>query len=292
MAKVVAGIGTSHIPLIGAAMDNGSMHGEYWQRFVGGVQVARDWMETVKPDVCLIVFNDHASAFSLESVATFSIGVAPEFHPADEGYGPRQVPSCKGHSEFAWHIAESLILDEFDMTIVNQMDVDHGLTVPLSVMYGQPREWPCKVSPLAVNVVQYPQPTGNRCFNLGKAIRKAVESFPDDITVAIFGTGGLSHQLQGERAGLINTEYDCNWLDKMVEDPMAVKDISHTEYIREAGSEGIEAIMWLVMRGAMDEKVDEVYRFTHAPVSNSHYGLTLLENKCDRVTSDVLTFKE
>ncbi|MEZ9526380.1 class III extradiol dioxygenase subunit beta [Enterovibrio norvegicus] len=295
MGKIVGGIGTSHIPSIGAAMDNGTMydpaHSDYWQRFVNGIEPVREWMETVKPDVCLIVYNDHASAFSLESVATFSIGVAQQFNPADEGYGPRQVPACEGNSELAWHIAESLVLDEFDMTIVSEMDVDHGLTVPLSVAYGQPKAWPCQVIPLAVNVVQYPQPTGNRCFNLGKAIRKAVESFPEETKVAIFGTGGLSHQLQGERAGLINTEYDCHWLDMMVNDPDAAKAVSHTEYLREAGSEGIEAIMWLVMRGAMDEKVDEVYRFTHAPVSNSHYGLTVLENTSDRVTQGTLTFK-
>ncbi|PKF78117.1 protocatechuate 3,4-dioxygenase [Vibrio sp. vnigr-6D03] len=284
MAKVIAGVGTSHIPLVGATMDNNTMTGDYWQPFVDGIQPAREWMEQVKPDVCIIVYNDHASAFSLESISTFSIGVAPEFQPADEGYGPRKVPACKGNSELAWHIAESLILDEFDMTIVNEMPVDHGLTVPLSIMYGKPESWPCQVIPLAVNVVQYPQPTGNRCYNLGKAIRKAVESFPKDLNVVVFGTGGLSHQLQGERAGLINVDYDINWLNQFVNDPESIKDIPHTEYIRETGSEGIEAIMWLVMRGALQSNVDEVHRFTHAPISNTHYAMTLLENTAERVT--------
>ncbi|WP_434361310.1 class III extradiol dioxygenase subunit beta [Parasalinivibrio latis] len=278
MAKVIAGIGTSHIPTVGAAIDNGTMTGDYWLPFVEGIQPARDWFDKVKPDVCLIVYNDHASAFSLQSISTFSIGVAPDFQPADEGYGPRQVPPCQGHSELAWHIAESLIFDEFDMTIVNDMPVDHGLTVPLSIVYGQPQAWPCKVIPLAVNVVQYPQPTGNRCYNLGKALRKAIEAYPEDITVAIFGTGGLSHQLQGERAGLINVDYDINWLNNLVKSPESIKDISHTEYLRETGSEGIEAVMWLIMRGALDEEVNEVYRFTHVPVSNTHYGITIMEN--------------
>lgn len=279
MARIIAGIGTSHVPAIGAAIDNGKTGEPYWVPFMEGIEPARRWMSEALPDVCIVVYNDHASAFSLESVATFAIGVAPEFAPADEGFGPRRVPTCQGHPELAWHIAESLILDEFDMTIVNEMPVDHGLTVPLSILYGQPEAWPCKVIPLAVNVVQYPQPTGNRCYNLGGAIRRAVEGFHEDCSVAIFGTGGLSHQLQGERAGLTNVEYDRRWLDNMVNDPEAVRTIGHTEYLREAGSEGIEAIMWLVMRGAMHANVEEVYRFMHVPVSNTSYGLTILENR-------------
>ena len=164
------------------------------------------------------------------------------------------------------------------MTQALDMDVDHGLTVPLSIMYGQPEAWPCKVVPICVNVVQYPPPTGNRCFNLGKAIRKAVKSYPKDTRIAIFGTGGLSHQLQGERAGLTNPDYDKRWMDKLVDEPESIKDISHTEYLRETGSEGIEAIMWLVMRGALEDKVEEVYRFTRVPVSNTHYCLMIMEN--------------
>ncbi|REG83218.1 class III extradiol dioxygenase subunit beta [Marinomonas pollencensis] len=279
MAKVIAGVGTSHIPAIGAAVDHNKTQEAYWKPVFEGMEPAKKWIEETKPDVCIVVFNDHASAFSLEATSTFAIGVAPEFQPADEGYGPRKVPVVKGSPELAWHITESLIMDEFDMTIVNEMPVDHGLTVPLSIMYGQPEEWPCEVIPLCVNVIQYPQPTGNRCFNLGKAIRKAVESYPKDTKVAIFGTGGLSHQLQGERAGLINAEYDEQWLDDLVAAPEKIKHTSHTEYLRETGSEGIEAIMWLIMRGALDEDVKQVYRFTHCPVSNTHYGLLVLENQ-------------
>ena len=202
-----------------------------------------------------------------------------KFLPADEGYGRRQVPTCEGHPALSAHIAESLIFDEFDIVMSNELDVDHGLTVPLSIMYDQPKAWPCKVIPIYVGVVQYPQPRGNRCYNLGKAIRKAVDSFPEDINIAILGTGGLSHQLQGQRAGLINQDYDKKWLDGFVNTPLITKDISHTELIREAGSEGIEAIMWLVMRGAMDEEVKETYRFMHTPVSNTNYSLIILENK-------------
>lgn len=279
MAKIIAGVGTSHIPSVGAAMDNGKTGEEYWKPLFEGYGPARKWMEEAKPDVAIIVYNDHASAFSLELIPTFAIGVAPEFQPADEGYGPRQVPVVKGHPELAWHLTENLILNEFDITIVNEMPVDHGLTVPLSVMCDQPKEWPCKVIPLAVNVVQYPQPTGKRCFDLGQAIAKAVESFDEDLNVVILGTGGMSHQLQGERAGLINADFDQAYLDDLTGDVDRLVQIPHTEYLREAGSEGIELVMWLVMRGALGKNAKEIYRHYHVPASNTGAGLIILENE-------------
>ena len=226
----------------------------------------------------VLVYNDHASAFSLELIPTFAIGCAESFAPADEGWGPRPVPVVEGHPELAWHIAQSTILDEFDMTIVNRMDVDHGLTVPLSLLFGQPAAWPCKVIPLAVNVVQYPPPTGNRCYNLGKAIRKAVESFDQDLKVMVWGTGGMSHQLQGPRAGLINREFDTRFLDRLTADPEGLARLPHIDYVREAGSEGIELVMWLIMRGALDADAREVYRFYHVPASNTAVGHIILEN--------------
>ncbi len=182
------------------------------------------------------------------------------------------MPVVKGHPILASHIAQSVILDEFDLTIINKMDVDHGLTVPLTLMFGQPQEWPCKIIPLAVNVVQYPPPTGNRCFNFGKAIKKAVEAFPEDLRVVIFGTGGMSHQLQGARAGLINKEWDSRFLDNLVNDPEADAKIPFIEYVREAGSEAIELVMWLISRGALERDVKEVYRFYHVPSSNTALG--------------------
>jgi protocatechuate 4,5-dioxygenase, beta chain len=183
-----------------------------------------------------------------------------------------------GHPELAWHIAQSVIQSDFDLTIVNRMDVDHGLTVPLSLMFGQPAAWPCRVIPFAVNVVQYPPPSGNRCYQLGKAIRRAVESFGEDLNVQIWGTGGMSHQLQGPRAGLINKEFDNEFLDRIVTDPANLAHTPHVDYIREAGSEGIELVMWFIMRGALDEKVKQVHRFYHVPASNTAVGHLILEN--------------
>lgn len=279
MAKIVAGVFTSHVPAIGAALDNGKTGEPYWQRVFGGYEKSKEWIEKVKPDVCIVVFNDHATAFSVDIVPTFALGCAEEFIPADEGWGPRPVPVVKGHPELAAHIAQSVILDEFDLTVVNKMEVDHGLTVPLSLMFGQPEEWPCKIIPLAVNVVLFPPPTGNRCYNLGKAIRKAVESYPEDLRVAIFGTGGMSHQISGPRAGLINSEFDKAFLDALATDPKKAVGIKHVEYMREAGAEGIEMVMWLVARGALDEDVNEVYRFYTVPASNTAVGHLILENK-------------
>jgi protocatechuate 4,5-dioxygenase beta chain len=278
MARIVSGVGTSHVPAIGAAVDHGQTQTDYWSPLFAGYEPARDWLRQSKPDVVIIVYNDHASAFSLELIPTFAIGVADEFQPADEGYGPREVPVVKGHSELAWHLTESLILDQFDMTIVNKMPVDHGLTVPLSIMCGQTSEWPFPVIPLCVNVIQYPAPTGQRCYNLGKAIRTAVSTFPQDLKICIFGTGGMSHQLQGERAGLINKEFDIEFLDKLASEPATLAERPHIEYIREAGSEGLELIMWLIMRGALSVNAREVYRHYHVPASNTAAGLIILED--------------
>ena len=277
MARIVGGIACSHVPAIGAALDKGTAGNPYWAPYFAGTAPARGWLARLKPDVAILVYNDHANAFSLQIIPTFLLGVAESFPVADEGFGPRPVPTVVGHPRFAWHLAESLILDEFDMTIANEMPVDHGLTVPLSVTCGQPAEWPFKVVPLCVNVVQYPPPTGLRCFKLGTALAKAVESFPEDLRVVVYGTGGMSHQLQGERAGFVNREFDNDFLDGMVDDPERLTRISHTQYMRESGSEGIEMVMWLVMRGAVGPAVREAFRFYHVPTSNTASGLLCLD---------------
>ena len=288
MAKITASVFTSHVPAIGAALDLGKTHEPYWQPLFQGYEYGKQWMKDNKPDVVFLVYNDHATAFRLDIIPTFAIGTAAQFQPADEGWGPRPVPVVKGHPDLASHIAQSVIQQDFDLTIVNKMDVDHGLTVPLSLMCGQPPadkfEWPCPVIPFAVNVVQYPVPSGQRCFNLGKAIRKAIETYDEDINVHIWGTGGMSHQLQGARAGLINKEFDTAFMDKLIADPQAAADISHIDYVREAGSEGIELVMWLIARGAMNDvnggKAPLLKkRFYHVPASNTAVGHAILENQ-------------
>ena len=283
MARITASVYTSHVPAIGAALDMGKTGEPYWQQVFQGYEFAKQWIKENPPDVIFLVFNDHATAFSLEMIPTFAIGTAAEYLPADEGWGPRPVPKVIGHPELSAHIAQSVIQQDFDLTIVNKMDVDHGLTVPLSLMYGQPKEWPCPVIPFAVNVVQYPVPSGRRCLNLGKAIRKAVESYDEDLKVHIWGTGGMSHQLQGPRAGLINKEFDAAFMDRMIADPEGQADVPHIDYVREAGSEGIELVMWLIARGAMSDLAGGpppkvLHRFYQVPASNTAVGHLILEN--------------
>ena len=277
MARITAGIACSHVPLLGVASDQGKDKDAYFAPIFEGFDWTRRWEAEQKPDVVILVYNDHASAFDMKIIPTFAIGCGESYLPADEGWGRRQVPTVHGHPDLAWHIAQSLILDEFDMTIINEMDVDHGLTVPLSMMFGQPAEWPCKVIPLAVNVVTYPPPSGNRCWALGEAIARAVASFPEDLNVQVWGTGGMSHQLQGPRAGLINKAWDNDFLDGLVGDSDRLRRIPHIEYLRETGSEGIEMVMWLVMRGALGTATRALHRHYHVPASNTAVGHIVLE---------------
>ena len=287
MARITASVYTSHVPAIGAALDLGKDTEPYWQRLFKGYEFSKQWLKDNKPDVIFLVYNDHATAFSLEMIPTFAIGTAASYAPADEGWGPRPVPTVIGHPDLASHIAQSVIQDDFDLTIVNKMDVDHGLTVPLSLMCGQPTAdhfaWPCPVIPFAVNVVQYPVPSGRRCYKLGQAIRKAVESYDQPLKVQIWGTGGMSHQLQGPRAGLINREWDNAFLDQLIADPEGLSQRPHIDYVREAGSEGIELVMWLIARGAMADvnggaAPQAAHRFYHVPASNTAVGHLILEN--------------
>lgn len=279
MARISASVYTSHVPAIGAALDLGKAGEPYWQKVFGGYDVSKAWIQDHMPDVVFLVYNDHANAFSLDLIPTFAIGTAAEFAVADEGWGPRPVPKVIGHPELAAHIAQSVIQDDFDLTIVNKMDVDHGLTVPLSLLFGQPQAWPCRIIPFAVNVVQYPPPSGKRCYQLGRAIRKAIESYDAPLNVQVWGTGGMSHQLQGPRAGLINKAFDAAFLDRLIADPEGLSAMPHIDYVREAGSEGIELVMWLIARGAMsDAPPMVVHRFYHVPASNTAVGHLILEN--------------
>jgi protocatechuate 4,5-dioxygenase beta chain len=284
MARITASVYTSHVPAIGVAIDMGKTDEPYWQPLFAGYEPSKAWIQEHPPDVVVLVFNDHATSFSLDIIPTFAIGTGAEYPVADEGWGPRPVPPVIGHPDLAAHIAHSVIQQDFDLTIVNRMDVDHGLTVPLSLMFGEPDEWPCQVIPVAVNVVQFPPPSGQRCLNLGRAIRNAVESYDEPLNVQIWGTGGMSHQLQGPRAGLINAEFDAAFLDQLIADPAELARKPHVDYLREAGSEGVELVMWLVARGAMGDLAGGPppsvrHRFYHVPASNTAVGHLILQDQ-------------
>jgi protocatechuate 4,5-dioxygenase beta chain len=280
VAEVIWGLATSHVPSIGAAMDRGKTEDPYWKPLFDGYQPAREWMAQHRPDVAVIVYNDHANAVGLEMVPTFAIGTADSYRVADEGFGRRAVPDVVGHPELSLHLVEKLVDDGFDLAVCQELDVDHGLTVPLSIFCPEPGDaWPCAVVPVLVNVIQYPQPTAARCYALGQAIGRAIASYPEDLEVAVFGTGGMSHQLAGSRAGYINPTFDHMYLQAIQTDPEKLASLTREEYIEQAGSEGIELIMWLVMRGAMNPEITKVHSTYHVPASNTAAALALFDNR-------------
>lgn len=281
MAKIIGGITTSHIPAIGNAMADKLENTPYWQRFFAGYEPVKTWLEQQKPDLAIVVYNDHGLNFFLDTVPTFAMGCADRYDNDDEGWGIPNSASFQGDAAFSWHVAESLINQNFDMTTCQEMKVDHGCVVPMNLMFRHLPSWPCKLLPLAVNTVQHPLPSAKRCYDLGKALRKAIESYPEDMKVVILGTGGLSHQLQGERAGLIDTEFDLQCMDYIVNDPEKMCELSNTKIMEKAGTEGIEVIMWLVMRGALAPNVHVLHKHYHAPISNTGAGVLLLTDGQD-----------
>ncbi|MFY1637984.1 class III extradiol dioxygenase subunit beta [Solwaraspora sp. WMMB335] len=280
MAEVIWGLATSHVPSIGAAMDRGKTQEPYWKPLFDGYRPAREWLARHTPDVAIVIYNDHANGVDLDIVPTFGIGTADRYQVADEGFGRRPVPEVVGCPELSLHLLDRLMDEGFDLTVFQELDVDHGLTVPLSIWTPQPGEsWPCPVVPLLVNVVMYPQPTAARCFALGQAIGRAIAGYDGVRTVGILGTGGMSHQLAGARAGFINPQFDRMFLDAIEDEPEKLAALTREDYIRGAGSEGIELIMWLVMRGAMRERVRRVHSTYHVPASNTAAALALYDNR-------------
>ncbi len=278
MARIVGGISTSHIPAIGIAIAKKLQHDPYWKRFFDGYDPVREWLDKVKPDLAIVVYNDHGLNFFLDTVPTFAVGAASSYETADEGWGLRTQGSVKGDEQLSWHIIENLVQNEFDITICQEMLVDHGFVVPMTLMWGEDEIWPVKAIPLAVNTVQHPVPSAKRCYDLGRALGKAIESYPEDMKVVVIGTGGMSHQLQGARAGIIDVEFDLQCMEKIIHDPDWFTQISNTEIMRKAGTEGIETIMWMVMRGAVGNNIKTLHKHYHAPISNTGAGVLLLEN--------------
>jgi protocatechuate 4,5-dioxygenase, beta chain len=278
MARIIGGVTSSHIPAVGNAIANGLTQEPYWKRFFDGYEPAKAWLQKHKPDVAIVVYNDHGLNFFLDKVPTFALGCADKYDNADEGWALKPVSPFKGDAQFSWHIAEKLVEQEFDICTCQEMKVDHGFVNPIRALYGTHEVWPITTIPLAVNVVQHPVPSALRCLKLGRALRKAVESYSEDLKVVVLGTGGMSHQLQGERAGLIDVDFDLETMDRIASDPEWFTQFSNSEIMRRTGTEGIETIMWLVMRGALQENVKIVHKHYHAPISNTGAGVLVLEN--------------
>jgi protocatechuate 4,5-dioxygenase beta chain len=274
MATLVGGIGTSHAPTIGVAWDKGQQKEPLWAPLFDGYIPARQWLEDVRPDLFLIVYNDHVNRFFFDAYPTFALGVGAVHTQADEGWGKRALPDLPGDPEFAWHLARSLVADEFDPTICQEMAVDHGILSFLPLLTDT--AWTVPVVPLAVNVIQHPIPTARRLFRLGAALRRAIESYPRDRRIVVFGTGGLTHQLHGAGFGRHNEAWDNEFMDRLETDPVGLSELSIQEYMERGGTEGVEMIMWLAMRGALGATVKRVHRNYTAPLTTG-YGLLVLE---------------
>ena len=279
MAKLIGGLGTSHVPSIGAAIDKGLRDTPDWKPFFDGYIPGQDWVKEHKPDVAVVIFNDHGNSFFLDKVPTFAVGCAEEYRPVDEGWGPRAIPPFKGAVDFSWHFIDTLIENRFDPMICQEIEVDHGIQVPMELFWGRPAEWPVRVVPIFVNVIQYPIPLPSRCYEMGRVLRQAIESYPGNERFVVLGTGGLSHQLQGARAGFVNPQADQAFLNDIATDPDKLANMSREQYVEMFGSEGAELMMWLVMRGAMDRDVVIRHKHYFVPASMTGAGMIVMENK-------------
>ncbi|MFV0515513.1 MAG: class III extradiol dioxygenase family protein [Jhaorihella sp.] len=279
MATIIGGLTTSHIPAVGNAIHKGLQDDPYWEPFFRGYPPIRDWLDRHKPDVAINIYNDHGLGFFLDKMPTFAIGAAHEYVNEDEGWGIPQLDPFPGDPRLSWHIIESMVADEFDITSCQELPVDHGFVVPMQLFWpGAPHnaDMPRTV-PISANTVQHPIPTLGRALKFGRALRKAILSWPEDIKVVVLGTGGLSHQLDGERAGFINKEFDRYCMEKIVDDPDELTRIGRMELVEKAGAQGTEFLMWMMMRGALGDKVVARSTNYHIPISNTGAGTMLLE---------------
>jgi len=279
MARIVGAVATSHIPLIGKAIALGLQNDPQWKSFFDSYAPVHAWLREAKPDVAIVVYNDHGLNFFLDKMPTFAIGAAPEYVNADEGWGLPVVKPFPGHQELSWHVIESLVADEFDITTCQEMMVDHGFAVPLALLWPGKDARPVKTIPVCLNTVQFPLPSPVRCHKLGEAIGRAVASFPEDLRVVVLGTGGLSHQLEGERAGFINKPFDLMCCDAIAHDVEPLLKYSSRDLVREAGSQGVELLAWLVMHGALaatSKSMTQKHFAYHGAVSNTAAAVMLL----------------
>lgn len=277
MATIIGGLTTSHIPAVGNAIDKKLYDDPYWKPFFDGYPPIRDWLGDHKPDVAIVIYNDHGLAFFLDQMPTFAIGAAHEYRNADEGWGIPVMPPYKGNPEMSWHIMEHMVEHEFDVTSCQELPVDHGFTVPMQLFWPDRGPDMPTVVPVSANTVQHPIPTLKRAYDFGKTMGDAIRAYPEDLKVVVLGTGGLSHQLDGERAGFINKEFDEMCMEKIISDPLELTKISRHELVRQAGAQGTEFLMWMMMRGALSENLDVISSNYHIPISNTGAGTMIME---------------
>ena len=277
MATIVGSITCSHVPAIGRAIAKNLQREPYWKPFFDGFPPVHAWLAQAKPDVAVVFYNDHGLNFFLDKLPTFAVGAAPEYRNADEGWGIPTVEPFAGDPALSWHIIESLVADVFDVTTCQEMLVDHALTLPMALLWPGGGEWPVRIVPIAMNHVQHPLPSPRRCYRLGQAVGRALDAWDDRARVVVLGTGGLSHQLDGERAGFINRPFDLMCMDAIVADPEKLTRYSTLDIVREAGAQGTELMAWLAARGALTGRVTRIHSNYHVPISNTATGLLVLE---------------
>ena len=276
MARIVGCITTSHVPAIGKAIANGQQEEPYWKEWFDGFKPVHRWLAEAKPDAAVVVYNDHGLNFFLDTIPTFAIGAAPEYRTADEGWNIPTVLPFQGDPALSWHVINSVVAEDFDVTMCQEMLVDHAVCNPMALLWPGGEPWPVRIVPVEINTVQYPLPSAARCYMLGEALGRAIASYPQDLRVVVIGTGGLSHQLDGERAGFINKDFDREFMASLVRDPAWAARYSTIELVERAGSQGIELILWLAARAALGD-VREVASAYHIPISNTAAAMMLLE---------------
>jgi len=277
MAKIVGGINVTHVPYIGRAIANNLQQDPYWKPFFDGFPPIHRWLAKVKPDVAVVIYNDHGLNFFLDKMPTFAVGAAPEYSNADEGWGIPTLPPYRGDQDLSWHMIDSLVEQEFDIVTCQEMLVDHAFTLPLELLWPHQKSCPVRTVPVCVNTVQFPLPSAARCFKFGQAIGRAIETWDSGARVVLIGTGGLSHQLDGQRAGFINKEFDLKFMDKLVSDPEWVTHYSIRDLVELTGTQGVELLNWVTARGALAGKVAKVHSNYHIPISNTASGLLAME---------------
>ncbi|HUN91367.1 MAG TPA: class III extradiol dioxygenase family protein [Burkholderiaceae bacterium] len=277
MARIVGVVTTSHVPAIGRAIARNLQEDAYWKPFFDGFPPVHAWLRDVKPDVAVVLYNDHGLNFFLDKMPTFAIGAAPSYSNADEGWGIPTVPSFGGDLDLSWHLVERLVGADFDVTTCQEMLVDHAFTIPMALLWPGSGAWPVRTVPVCINTVQFPLPSAARCFRLGQEIGRAIESFDRDARVVVIGTGGLSHQLDGTRAGFINREFDLQFMDRLVDDPQWVTRYSIPDLVELTGTQGVELLMWLAARATLGERARKVHANYHIPISNTAAGLMVME---------------
>ncbi|HSQ80665.1 MAG TPA: gallate dioxygenase [Casimicrobiaceae bacterium] len=280
MARILGGIASSHTPTIGFALDRNKQDDPVWAPIFEAFRPIQTWLAERKPDVLLLIYNDHVTSFFFDHYPMFALGIDDRYEVADEGGGARALPPVRGHSALSQHIGASLVTDEFDLSFFQDRPLDHGCFSPLSMLWPHQPDWPAAIIPLEVGVLQFPIPSAARCYRLGQALRRAIESYPEDLGVVVVATGGLSHQVHGERAGFNNTEWDHRFLDLIEKDPVALTELTHSDYARLGGLEGAEVIMWLIMRGALSANVRKIHQTYYLP-SMAGIATAIYENQAE-----------